>query len=82
MDKFKIIQLLNKVELAVGDTVMSKKVKEHINGLILDVKNEAINYSRSCGSEAEQFNCGDDRVWGREKCKVQCNECKIGYGDN
>tara|TARA_R110002124_G_scaffold192138_1_gene359373 strand:+ start:45 stop:353 length:309 start_codon:yes stop_codon:yes gene_type:complete len=48
MDKFKLIQLLNKVELAVGETVMSKKVKEHINELILDVKNEAINYTHSC----------------------------------
>ena len=46
MDKFKLIQLLNKVELAVGETVMSKKIKEHINELILDVKNEAINYTR------------------------------------
>ena len=32
--------------------------------------------------QSEQFNCGDYRVWGREKCKVQCNECKEGYGDN
>ena len=50
MDKFKLIQLLNKVELAVGETVMSKKIKEHINELILDVKNEAINYTR-CSTE-------------------------------
>lgn len=48
MDKFKLIQLLNKVELAVGETVMSKKVKENINELILDVKNEAINYTPCC----------------------------------
>ena len=48
MDKFKLIQLLNKVELAVGETVMSKKIKEHINELILDVKNEAINYTHCC----------------------------------
>jgi len=48
MEKFKLIQLLNKVELAVGETVMSEKVKENINGLILDVKNEAINFIPCC----------------------------------
>ena len=48
MEKFKLIQLLNKVELAVGETVMSEKVKENINGLILDVKNEAINFISCC----------------------------------
>ena len=48
MNKFKLIQLLNKLELAVGETVMAKKVKENINELILDVKNEAINYTHSC----------------------------------
>tara|TARA_B110000503_G_C6952778_1_gene331734 strand:- start:51 stop:305 length:255 start_codon:yes stop_codon:yes gene_type:complete len=57
MDKFKLIQLLNKVELAVGETVMSKKIKEHINELILDVKNEAINYTRCCKSDSEQLLC-------------------------
>jgi hypothetical protein len=48
MEKFKLIQLLNKVELALGETVMSEKVKENINGLILDVKNEAINFIPCC----------------------------------
>ena len=47
MNKFRLIQLLNKVELAVGETVMSKKVKDNINELILDVKNEAINFTGS-----------------------------------
>ena len=54
MDKFKLIQLLNKVELAVGETVMSKKVKEHIKELILDVKNEAINYTH-CSAELKDW---------------------------
>tara|TARA_R110000824_G_scaffold322781_1_gene509772 strand:+ start:228 stop:536 length:309 start_codon:yes stop_codon:yes gene_type:complete len=55
MNKFKLIQLLNKLELAVGETVMAKKVKENINELILDVKNEAINYTHSCKSDSEQL---------------------------
>ena len=57
MNKFKLIQLLNKLELAVGETVMAKKVKENINELILDVKNEAINYTHSCESDSEQLSC-------------------------
>jgi hypothetical protein len=57
MNKFKLIQLLNKLELAVGETVMAKKVKENINELILDVKNEAINYTHSCESDSEQLVC-------------------------
>lgn len=48
MNKFKLVQLLNKLELTVGETVMDKKVKESINELILDVKNEAINYTHCC----------------------------------
>ena len=56
MNKFKLIQLLNKVELAVGETVMSKKIKEHINELILDVKNEAINYTPCCTELCDEEN--------------------------
>ena len=73
MDKFKLIQLLNKVELAVGETVMSKKVKEHIKELILDVKNEAINYTHCC----ETFYCDNDRDdIPSHKCDKQCHFCR------
>ena len=61
---------------------------EHIwNGFIDDAKaaiereKQALSIGDVVGRR-EQFNCGDYRVWGREKCKVQCNECKEGYGGN
>jgi hypothetical protein len=74
MDKFKLIQLLNKVELAVGETVMSKKVKENINELILDVKNEAINYTRCCMGEAEQL-CECKNTEPEIDGWVRCKDC-------
>tara|TARA_R110000764_G_scaffold160538_1_gene248014 strand:- start:51 stop:308 length:258 start_codon:yes stop_codon:yes gene_type:complete len=66
MNKFKLIQLLNKLELAVGETVMAKKVKENINELILDVKNEAINYTHSCESDSEQLEADFISIVGKE----------------
>ena len=62
MEKFKLIQLLNKVELAVGETVMSEKVKENINGLILDVKNEAINFISCCADKKEKPKAPSNRI--------------------
>ena len=28
------------------------------------------------------FNCGQERAFGKEKCKQQCKECLVGYSDN
>jgi len=32
--------------------------------------------------QSEQFNCGKQRVYGEERCKMQCNDCVKEYGDN
>jgi hypothetical protein len=48
MKKFKMIQLINKVETRIEETVLSKKIKTEIAQMLLDVKNEAINYTRCC----------------------------------
>ena len=79
MNKFKLIQLLNKLELAVGETVMAKKVKENINELILDVKNEAINYTHSCKSDSEQLTkrkreCECSGMSYKVKCGFKCHK--------
>jgi len=50
MKKFKMIQLINKVETRIEETVLSKKIKTEIAQMLLDVKNEAINYTRCCES--------------------------------
>ena len=28
------------------------------------------------------FNCGQERAFGEERCKVQCKDCVIEYQDN
>jgi hypothetical protein len=28
------------------------------------------------------FNCGQERAFGEERCKVQCKDCVIEYKDN
>jgi len=28
------------------------------------------------------FNCGQERVFGEEKCKQQCKDCLVEYNDN
>jgi hypothetical protein len=48
MKKIKMIQLINKVETRIEETVLSKKIKTEIAQMLLDVKNEAINYTRCC----------------------------------
>ena len=31
---------------------------------------------------SEQFNCGKERVYGEERCKLQCDMCNIEHSDN
>ena len=65
MKKFKMIQLINKVETRIEETVLSKKIKTEIAQMLLDVKNEAINYKRCCMGEAEQLVCDNKCEWTR-----------------
>ena len=48
-----MIQLINKVETRIEETVLSKKIKTEIAQMLLDVKNEAINYTRCCTEFAD-----------------------------
>jgi hypothetical protein len=32
--------------------------------------------------QSEQFNCGKERVYGEERCKLQCDMCDVEYNDN
>ena len=37
----------------------------------------AIKYTRCC----TEFKCGQQRVFGEEKCIKQCSDCKLDYSD-
>jgi hypothetical protein len=45
---------------------------------ILNAINEAINYSQCC----TEFKCGQERVYGEEKCLEQCGDCKLEYSND
>jgi hypothetical protein len=55
MEKFNIIQLLNKAETKVNSTMLSKLRKTEINLILLEIKKLAINYTHCCESDSEQL---------------------------
>ena len=57
MEKFNIIQLLNKAETKVNSTMLSKIRKTEINLILLEIKKLAIDYTHSCKSDSEQLFC-------------------------
>ena len=50
MEKYRLIQLLNKVETKVNSTMLSNTRKTEINQMLLEIKEEAIDYTR-CSEE-------------------------------
>ena len=42
-----------------------------------DILYKAISVTRCC----TEFKCGQQRVFGEEKCIKQCSDCKLDYSD-
>ena len=69
-----MIQLINKVETRIEETVLSKKIKTEIAQMLLDVKNEAINYTR-CYEELCDV-CNNNQVFETEDgYTADCPRC-------
>jgi len=70
MEKFNIIQLLNKAETKVNSTMLSKLRKTEINLILLEIKKLAINYTHSCKSDSEQLQAVEDlKEFARNNCR-------------
>ena len=78
METQKIINLADKGLEMVSEMDRKSMYKNLLGNLFFEIRKEAINYSRCCKSDSEQFicECGESTIYQTKSSNMKwCNKC-------
>lgn len=70
-------EIINKVWEDLDKTRLTSQISKDLIDDVVNSVLQAINYTRCC----TEFKCGQQRVFGEDKCIEQCSDCKLDYSD-